>query len=72
VTGEEWNMVSNIPQFIDLIEFLTKTRLEKVDFSGLDSTWTETRPNFHDTLGFVESHFSNGITAHFYSGKKTH
>jgi hypothetical protein len=70
VSGEEWNLVSNIPHFIDLIEFLTKAKLEKVNFSLLAPTWKETRPNFHDTTGSVECLFSNGIEAHFNSAEK--
>jgi hypothetical protein len=59
VEGKKWNLISNTPHFIDLVEFLTGSELVKVSHIELCGDIYETRPGFIDTTGKIVCDFSD-------------
>lgn len=59
VEGVKWNLISNAPHFIDLVEFLTNSELSNISQMEVNNRMYETRPGFMDATGKMAFHFSD-------------
>ena len=59
VEGVKWNLISNAPHFIDLVEFLTNSELSNISQMEVNNKMYETRPGFMDATGKMAFHFSD-------------
>jgi predicted dehydrogenase len=70
VEGLKWNLISNAPHFIDLVEFLTGSQLTTISHIELDNEMYETRPGFMDATGKMVFEFSDMSRLDLISMKK--
>ncbi|MEZ9551551.1 Gfo/Idh/MocA family oxidoreductase [Vibrio breoganii] len=63
VKGTNWGLACNSIHFIDLVEFLTAAKIQRVDFKEVDSALIESkRTGFSEFLGKISLEYSNGTS----------
>ena len=71
VEGVKWNLISNAPHFIDLVQFLTNSELSNVSQIDVNNKMYETRPGFMDATGKMTFHFSDQSTLELISREES-
>ena len=59
VSGSNWNLASNALHFIDLVQFLSGSKLCEVSTVDLESNWHESRKGFVDICGTLNCVFED-------------
>jgi hypothetical protein len=59
VSGSNWNLASNALHFIDLVQFLSGSKLRKISTLDLESNWRKSRIGFVDICGTLNCVFED-------------